>query len=180
MQLHHHFGTISITRTRHLRGARKKASAVVLLGFLGFVVAIAYGMLFPSYHLNGFYVSAGLLLPADSPFKASDLMLMTRDEHPGVRIVAYDDLHIGFFAAGNLGNAETAVHLAVREVIAANDGEAERTWDALVFRRPPARNGLSGDGLKGFLAGLGIALGSFIPPRSRSPIHGIRPSRTSA
>ena len=129
-------------------------------------VGLAFGALFPSYYVTGYYVNAGILLPAHSPRRASDLTLMTRDDHPGVRVVAYGGRHIGFSATGSLGSTERAVNLAVREVVAANDGKVKRTWDGLVFRLPPRHYGLSPYGLTGLLAGLGTALAFIVPPKA--------------
>jgi hypothetical protein len=100
---------------------------------------------------------------------------MTRDDHPGVRVVAYGGhcqgcqwlkRHIGFSATGSVSSRERAVRLAVREVIAANDGKGT-TWDPLVERVPRRGHGLSGYALTGLLAGLGAAVGFLVPPKSR-------------
>jgi hypothetical protein len=148
---------------------------VVLLGCVGLTAGVAFGTLFPSYDATRYSVPAGLLLPAHSPYSGSELEFMTRDDHPGVRVVAYGGhcqgcrwlkRHIGFFATGSLGSTERAVHLAVKEVIAANDGKVESTWPGEIFRLPPRRYGLSGYVLFGLLAGLSAALGFLVPPRS--------------
>jgi hypothetical protein len=149
---------------------------VALLGCVGLTAGVTLGTLFPSYDLTRYYVSSGLLLPANSPRSASELVIMIRNDHPGVRVIAYGrhcqgcqrlKRHIGFDATGSLGSTEMAVHLAIREVIAANDGKVERTWPGEIFRLPPRRYGLSGYVLLGLVAGLSAALGFLVPPRSR-------------
>jgi hypothetical protein len=140
---------------------------VVLLGCVGVTAGVVFGTLFPSYDVTRYDVPAGLLLPANSPHSASELVIMTRDDHPGVRVIAYDERHIGFFATGSLGSTERAVHLAIREVIAANDGKVERTWPGEILGLRPRRYDLTGYGLIGLLAGISAALGFFVPPRSR-------------
>jgi hypothetical protein len=151
----------------------KQVAAVVLLGLLGLTAGVAVGVL--SSPAQAFYVETGLLLPAHSPHTASDLTRMTRDDHPGVRITAYGGRcqqcrwlkrHIDFSDTGSLRSTERAVHLAIREVIAANDGKGE-TWDPVVWRVPRSGHGLVGYGLTGLLAGLGAAIGFLVPPKSR-------------
>jgi hypothetical protein len=155
---------------------------VVLLGCVGLTAGLAFGTLLPSYRVIGqpVNVTAGLLLPAHSPYSGSELEFMTRDDHPGVRVVAYGGhcrgcrwlkRHIGFSAFGSLGDAERAVHLAVREAIAANDGKVEQTWGG-ALRVPRSGHNLTGHSLTGYvlfglLAGLSAALGFLVPPRSR-------------
>jgi hypothetical protein len=153
----------------------RRVMVVMLLGCVGLTAGVAFGTLFPSYDGARYYVAAGLLLPANSPHSASELVIMTRDDHPGVRVIAYGGRcrgcrwlkrHIGFDATGSLSSTERAVHLAIREVIAANDGKVERTWPGEILQLPPRRYGLSGYGLIGLLAGLSAALGFLVPPRS--------------
>jgi hypothetical protein len=154
----------------------KRIVVVVLLGCVGLTAGVVFGTLFPSYDVTRYSVPAGLLLPVDSPHSAADLVRMTRDDHPGVRVIAYGGRcqgcrwlkrHIGFYATGSLGSTERAVHLAIREVIAANDGKVERAWLGEILRLPPRRYGLSGYGIIGLLAGISAALGFLLPPRSR-------------
>jgi hypothetical protein len=154
----------------------KRIVVVVLLGCVGLTAGVVFGTLFPSYDVTRYDVPAGLLLPANSPHSASELVIMTRDDHPGVRVIAYGGRcqgcrwlrrHIGFDATGSLGSTERAVHLAIREVIAVNDGKVDRTWPGEILRLPPRRYGLSGYGLIGLLAGISAALGFLVPPRSR-------------
>lgn len=136
----------------------KKVMAVVLLGFLGLTAGVAFGVLFPSYE-----IADALELPAHSPHSASDVVIMTQDDHPGVRVVAYGGRLIEFSATGSLRATERAVNLAIREVIAANNGKVKRRmFHGMTLQLP-----LSGYGLKGLLAGLGTALGFLVPPRSR-------------
>jgi len=154
----------------------RRVMVVVLLGCLGLTSGVTLGTLFPSYDGARYHVPAGLLLPANSPHSASELVIMTRDNHPGVRVIAFGGhcqgcrwlkRHIGFDATGSLSTTEQAVDLAIREVIAANDGKVERTWPGEIFRLPPRHYGLSGYVLLGLLAGLSAALGFLVPPRSR-------------
>jgi hypothetical protein len=135
----------------------RKVMAIVLLTFLGLIAGFVFGLLFPSYE-----VGDALLLPAHSPHSAWDLVRMTRDVHPGVRVVAYGARHVSFSATGSLARADRAVNLANKEVIAANDGKVKSMFYGLAAPFSPV-----GDGLKGFLAGLGAALGFLLPPRSR-------------
>jgi hypothetical protein len=74
-------------RIQYVEGVLKKVAAVVLLGLLGLTAGVAFGVF--SSPAPAFHVETGLLLPAHSPHTASDLTLMTRDNHPGVRVVAY-------------------------------------------------------------------------------------------
>ncbi len=135
----------------------KKVMAVMLLGFLGLTAGVAVGVLFPRYEVGDV-----LLLPAHSPHSASELVIMTQDGHPGVRVVAYFARHIDFSATGSLASAERAVNQASKKIIAANDGKVKRMSPGYAVQL-----GLAGYGLKGLLAGLGTALGFLMPSRSR-------------
>src|SRR5690242_16404946 len=97
----------------------KKVMAVVLLGFLGLAAGFAFGVLFPSYEVGDVIV-----LPAHSPYSASDLVRMTRGDHPGVLVTAHRRV-ISFSATGSLRDADRAVTLANRAVIAANEGKVK-------------------------------------------------------
>jgi hypothetical protein len=88
--------------------------------------------------------------------------MMTRDDHPGVLVVADGGRSISFSARGSLGDADRAVTLANRAVIAANDGKVKARVYGSAVRVPTGRYGLLG-----FLAGLGAGLGFLMPPRSR-------------
>lgn len=135
-------------------------SCIVLFAFLGLTAGVAFGVLFPSYEVGG-----ELVLPALSPHSASDLVGMTWDDHPGVRVDGHGR-SIEFSAAGSPGGAERAVSAAIREVIALNDGKVKRPGPGGFAMRQP----LGGYGLFGFLAGLGTALGFLMPPRSRMTV----------
>ena len=86
---------------------------------------------------------------------------MTRDQHPGVRVVAFRG-DVDFSATGNLGSADRAVNLAARKVISANDGKIKRNLVSNPGQTIPASYLV-----RGLLAGLGAALGFLVPPRSR-------------
>ena len=151
------------TSPRSTFGARlTKVMAVVLLGFLGLTAGIAVGVLFPRYEVGG-----GLRLPAHSPHSAPDLVNMTRNDHPGVSVVAYGERNIGFSTTDSISSADRAVNLAYKELVAANDGKIKRVFYGLA-----APLGPDADGLKGLLAGLGTALGFLVPPRSRTRATG--------
>jgi len=136
----------------------KRVLVVVLLGFLGLAAGMAFGAVFPRYQ-----VDYAILLPAHSPHSASDLVRMTRDDHPGVRVVDYRLNVVEFSAIGSLASAERAVNLAARDVIAANDGKVKTRFISNPGQIPqPAFYALIG-----LLAGVGIALGFVVPPKSR-------------
>jgi hypothetical protein len=124
---------------------------------LGLVVGGVFDVLFPS----NYEVADALMLPADSPHSASDLVTMTRDDHPGVLIVAHGG-RFYFSATGSLGDAVTAVTLANRAVIAANDGKVKTWFHGRTVRGPTVKYALLG-----LLAGLGAALGFLVPPKWR-------------
>ena len=132
--------------------------AVVLLGFLGVMTGIAVDVLFPTSYEFG----DTLVLPAHSPHSASDLVRTTRDDHPGVLVIAHGARHIEFSATGSLGVTNRAMTLAKKAVIAANDGKVKTWFPDLTVRRPTVRYTLLG-----LLAGLGTALGFLVPPLSR-------------
>ncbi len=136
----------------------KRVAAVALLGFLGLVVGVVFDVVFPS----SYEVADALVLPAHSPHSASDLVSMTRNDHPGVLVVAHGGRGIFFSATGSLGDADRAVTLANRAVIAANEGKVKAKVYGTAARRPTVRYGLPG-----LLAGLGAALGFLVPPRWR-------------
>ena len=135
---------------------RNVTSCIVLFAFLGLTAGIAFGVPFPSYDVDG-----GLVLPPHSPHSVSELVRMTRDDHPGVRVDGHGR-YIEFSATGSLSGAWRAVSQATREVIAANNGKVKGFEYGRAERIP-----LSGYGLFGFLAGLGTALGFLVPPRWR-------------
>jgi len=127
----------------------KNVFAVVLLVFLGLAAGVAFGTLFPRYE-----VDYAIRLPVHSLHSAPDLVRMTRDDHPGVRVVAFRGGGVDFSATGSLGSADTAVNLAARDVIAANDGKVKRSFISNPARTPA----LAFYGLIGLLVGLGMAL----------------------
>jgi hypothetical protein len=118
---------------------------------------VAFAVLFPRYEIG-----AGLVQPANSPHSAPELVIMTRDDHPGV-IVDGRGRFIEFSAtSGSLSGRWRAVNQATRAVVAANNGNVKATH-GFAAQLPLA--GLYG--LFGFLAGLGTALGFLLPLRSR-------------
>jgi hypothetical protein len=130
-------------------------------GFLGLVAGYALTIRFPSYEHD-----ATLILPAHSPHSAAALVSMTRDDHPGVRVDARLG-HIDFSATGSsLGGSDRAAiraeSQAIRDVIAANNGKVEGVQGGLAGRFYPLDYALDG-----LLAGVGIALGFLVSPRSR-------------
>jgi hypothetical protein len=135
----------------------KKAAAVVLLGFFGLVAGVAFGLVFPRYQ-----VDYGLLLPANSPHTAPDLVRITRGDLPGVSVTAPSQRIISFSATGSIRSTDRAVNLASKEVIAANDGKIQRGMISNPGQVPPDI-----DGLKGFLVGLVAALIFLVPPWQR-------------
>ncbi len=149
-------GQGAVNDSEYVEGVLKTVRVVVLLGFLGLIAGYAFGVLFPRYDVE--YV---IQMPAHSPHSASDLVRMTRDEHPGVRVVAFRG-GVDFSASGSLGSADRAVSLAARKVIAANNGQVKRS-----FISNPGRLLPTSYLLRGLLAGLGTALGLLVPPRSR-------------
>jgi hypothetical protein len=142
----------------YLGGMLKRATLVVLLGFLGLTAGVTFDMFFPS----SYEVDDALVLPAHSPHSAADLVSMTRDDHPGVLVVAHGAHHIEFSATGSLGDADRAVTLANRAVILANEGKVKARVYGAAIRQPGGRYALIG-----LLAGLGAALGFLVPPRWR-------------
>lgn len=141
----------------YLGGVVKKVAVVMLIGFLGLVVGGVFDVIFPS----NYEVADALILPVHSPHSASDLVRMTRDDHPGVSVGAHGRV-IDFSATGSLGEAGRAVTLANRAVIEANDGKVKAWFHGLTGRRPTVKYTLLG-----FLAGLGAALGFLVPPKWR-------------
>jgi hypothetical protein len=129
---------------------------VVLLGYLCLAVDVTLNVPF-----SGYEVGDALQLPANSPHSASDLVRMTRDDHPGVLVEAHRRT-ISFSARGSLDDADRAVNLANRAVIAANDGKVKARVSGSAVPTP-----LGIDVLFGVLAGLSAALGFLVPPRSR-------------
>jgi hypothetical protein len=134
----------------------KTVAAVLLLGFLGLTAGVVFDGLFPS----NYQVGDALVLSAHSPHSAPDLLSMTRDDHPGVLVVAHGR-SITFSATGSLGAADRAVSLANRAVIAANNGKVKAR---LYGTASPAGGRYT---LMGLLAGLSAALGFLVPSRSR-------------
>lgn len=138
----------------------KRVMVIVLLGFLGLTAGAAFGVLFPRYEVDD-----ALVLPAHSPHSASDLVIMTRDDHPGVLVTAHGRA-ISFSATGSLGDADRAVTLANRAVIAANEGKVKARVYGSAGRQPLGRYALIG-----LLAGLGAALGFLVPPKWRMTVR---------
>ena len=69
---------------------------------------------------------------------------------------------IFFSATGSLGDADRAVNLANKAVVAANEGKVKARELGSAARVPAARYALIG-----LLVGIGAALGFLVPPRSR-------------
>ena len=130
---------------------------VVPLAFVGLVAGFELDRFFPS----NYQVGDELWLPVDSPHSAVDLVRMTRDDHPGVR-VDYAGRSIYFSATGSLVDADKAVYLANRAVIAANNGKVQ-TWMPNMPGRVPSGKYAP----LCLLAELSAALGFLVPPRSR-------------
>ncbi|HEX9035000.1 MAG TPA: hypothetical protein VF834_24425 [Streptosporangiaceae bacterium] len=135
----------------------KRFALVVLLGLLGLAAGFTYGVLFPS-----FGVGDALVLPADSPRSAMDLVTVTRGDHPGVLITSHGRI-ISFSATGSLGDADRAVALANQAVVAANNGKVK----AILRGLPAPLYQTSRYALTGLLAGLVPALGFLVPRRRR-------------
>ena len=147
--------------SEYVEGVLKRVMVAVLL-----VVPLAFVGLFAGFELDMFFpsnynVGDALVLPAQSPHSASDLARMTRDDHPGVLVVA-GRRSISFSATGSLGDANRAVALANRAVIAANNGKIKTILHGTSVRVPSGRYVLLC-----LLAGLSAALGFLVPPRSR-------------
>jgi hypothetical protein len=130
---------------------------VVPLAFVALVAGFELDTFFPS----NYQVGDAVVLPANSPHSAADLVRMTRDDYPGVR-VDYAGRSISFSATGSLGDADKAVDRANRAVIAANNGKIKTMVHGMSVRVPSGRYALLC-----LLAGLSAALGFLVPPRSR-------------
>ncbi len=139
----------------------KRVMVVVLVGvplaFVSLVAGFELDRVFPS----NYQVGDELVLPVDSPHSAAELVRMTRDDHPGVRVDSAAR-SISFSATGSLGDADRAVTLANRAVIAANNGKVQTTLPDMPVRAPSGRYALLC-----LLAGLSAALGFLVPPKSR-------------
>ncbi len=86
-----------------MTGVLKRVVVVVLLGLVGLTAGVTYGMLFPSNEIG-----ETLVLTADSPHSASDLVTITRDYHPGVRAVAHGRRVIDLSVTGSLSDGDIA------------------------------------------------------------------------
>jgi len=86
-----------------LTSVLKKVVVVVLLGFVGLTAGVTYGMLFRSHEIG-----ETLMLTADSPHSATDLVTITRDYHPGVRAVAHGSRVIDLAVARSLSGYDIA------------------------------------------------------------------------
>ena len=143
----------------------KKAAIVVLLGILGLVVGYASTWLGGHYY----YVGTKLWLARDTPYTSHELMAMTRGHHPGA-VVWADGSAVDIMATGSIDGAEHAVREAFEKVVVANDRKFQfLPYDAhfadqmgLTWGNPVHR------GLIGLLAGISVALGFLVPPRSRA------------
>jgi hypothetical protein len=116
-----------------------------------------------------YYIGTTLWLPRHSPHSAKDLVAMTSGRHPGAQVRAAGGNKISIAATGTIRGADEAMRVAYKEVIAANDrkfqflpyyahfaDQLELTWGNPMHR-----------GLVGLLAGISVALGVLVPPRSR-------------
>ena len=146
-----------------MKAMLKKVMVVVLLGFLGLVVGSRVTSLGgPSYNASG-----QMSLPAHSRESAADLVAMVKGLHPGVRVIAAGDRTIYVSANGSLAGSANAVGAAVRELIGHADGRVSflGTGGHALIRT--ALGNPVHYGVVGLLAGLGVALGFLVPPRSR-------------
>ena len=107
------------------------------------------------------------MLPASAD--ASHGMAATTGQHPGVRVLAYDDHSIYISATGTIADAASAVDRATREVIAAYHGKIRTVLSSAAHALGRPLGNPVHFGLLGLLAGLSAALGFFIPPASRLP-----------
>ncbi len=143
----------------------RRIAIIALLGTLGLVVGYA------STWLGGhrYYIGTTLWLPRHSAHSPAELVAMTSGHHPGAQVRAAGGNKISIEATGTILAADEAMRVAYKEVVAANDrkfqflpyyahfaDQLELTWGDPVHR-----------GLVGLLAGLSVALGFLVPPRSR-------------
>ena len=151
----------------YIYGVPKKFLVVVVLAWLGFIAGFAFAARFPSYEHGGM-----LVLPAHSPHSAVALVHMTRDDHPGVKVVAYGSRSIDVSASGSSFlsadmAAARAADQAIRDVIAANNGKFQTRLPDMTLPAPSGRYILLC-----LIAEMSAALGFLVPPRSR--LAGVR------
>src|SRR5262245_18658101 len=142
----------------------KRIVAVVLLGTLGLIVGFAV-----TYSGGYRYkVVSTLVLPTrNSPHSAADLVALTRGHHPGAHVLALSRRNsIRIYATGTFERVEHAMERTYRELVASNDHKFQSYF--------PSYGGAWQDGLArrnygflGMLAGISVALGLVVPPRSR-------------
>lgn len=144
----------------------RRIAIIVLLGTLGFSVG------YVSTWLGGhrYYIGTVLWLPRHSAHSPAELVAMTSGRHPGAQVRASGGNMISIEATGTILSADHAMRVAYKEVVAANDSkfqflpyyahfadQSELTWGNPMHR-----------GLVGLLAGISVALGFLVPPRSRA------------
>lgn len=137
----------------------KKVAAFLLIVLFGLAVGIALRVVFPSY-----FVGDGLELPRDTPHTASELVALTRGDHPGVTVTAPTGHSIFFSATGSLNDADKAVSQAIRAAISANNGKFATIVNGASYRLSAIRSGVLG-----LTAGIVTALISLLvaPQRRR-------------
>ena len=155
--------TIPASETKGSHMLRRFA-IIALLGILGLSVG------YVSTWLGGhrYYIGTTLWLPRNSPHSAKELVAMTSGRHPGAQVRA-DGQEVNIEATGTILGADEAMRVAYREVVAANvrkfrflpyyahfADQLELTWGDPVHR-----------GLVGLFAGISVALGFLVPPKSR-------------
>jgi len=142
----------------------RRIAVIALLGILGLSVG------YTSTWLGGhrYYIGTTLWLARHGPHSAKELVAMTSGHHPGAQVRA-DGHNVDIEATGTILGADHTMSVAYKEVVAANDrkfqflpyyahfaDQLELTWGDPVHR-----------GLVGLLAGISVALGFLVPPRSR-------------
>jgi hypothetical protein len=143
----------------------RRIAIIALLGILGFAVG------YVSTWLGGhrYQIGTVLWLPRHSAHSPAELVAMTSGRHPGAQVRASGGNMISITASGTVLAADEAVRVAYKEVIAANDRkfqflpyyahfaeQLELTWGNPMHR-----------GWVGLLAGISVALGFLVPPKSR-------------
>ena len=139
----------------------KKVAIVGVLAVLGMVVGFAATL------LGGYRVEIGstLTLPANSPHSSSDLAAMTRGHHPGAQVWAHGRA-ITIHATGSFVEAEHAMRVAYGEIVASNDRKIKGYYPDFADQIGFAWGNPRHNGGLGMLAGISVALGVLVPPRS--------------
>src|SRR5262245_16882897 len=130
---------------------------VVPLAFVALVAGFELDRFFPS----NYQVGDELVLPVDGPHSAADLVMMTRDDHPGVSVEGAGR-SISFSATGSLDDAGKALDQGNKAVIAANNGKFQTWLPDMTLPAPSGRYILLC-----LIAEMSAALGFLVPPRSR-------------